>query len=169
MIERVCCFLLLCTVLSAQDKPKKVAGTAPGRLDAFAPLVGRDWSAPLPSGNLTDTQHFEWMYGNKFIRNTHFVRTTKGEVVYEGQTIYAWDVRSGRIVWWYWNVSGGYLEGIASVGADGAITTEGQNHGDVKQLDRTRSTIRISGDTWTFTPSYEKDHVWKNEPMRTYH
>ena len=168
MIERVCGVLLLCAALSAQDKPGTPAGTAPGKLDAFAPLIGRDWTAPLPKGNLTDTQRFEWMYGKKFIRNTHAVKTAKGEVVYEGETVYAWDARSGRIVWWYWNASGGYLEGTASIGADGTISTEGQNHGDANQLDRTRSTIRITADAWTFAPSYEKDRVWNSEPTRTY-
>jgi hypothetical protein len=67
-----------------------------------------------------------------------------------------------------WNASGGYLEGTASIGADGTINTEGQNHGDANQLDRTRSTIRITADAWTFAPSYEKDRVWNSEPMRTY-
>ena len=168
MIPRLCGVVLLCAALWAQDKPSTPAAAAPGKLDAFAPLIGRDWTAPLPNGNLTDTQRFEWMYGKKFVRNTHFVKTTKGEVVYEGETVYAWDARSARIVWWYWNASGGYLEGTASIGADGAITTEGQNHGDASQLDRTRSTIRIIADGWTFSPSYEKDRVWKSEPSRTY-
>ena len=95
-------------------------------------------------------------------------KTVKGEIVYEGETVYAWDARSGRIVWWYWNASGSYLEGTASIGADGTIVTEGQNHGDAKQLDRTRSAIRFTGDAWTFTPSFEKDQVWTREPMRTY-
>ena len=160
--------VLLCAALSAQDKPAPPVGTAPGKLDAFAPLIGRDWIAPLPKGNVTDTQRFEWMYGKKFIRNTHAVKTAKGEIVYEGETVYAWDARSSRIVWWYWNASGGYLEGTASIGGDGTINTEGQNHGNPNQLDRTRSTIRITGDAWTFTPSYEKDGVWNSEPMRTY-
>jgi hypothetical protein len=153
MIGRVCGVVLLCAALWAQDKPATPAGTAPGKLDAFAPLVGHDWTAPLPKGNLTDTQRFEGMYGKKFIRNTHEVKTATGEVVYEGETIYAWDARSDRIVWWYWNASGGYLEGTASIGADGTISTEGENHGDRKQLDRTRSTIHITGDAWTFSPS----------------
>ena len=167
MIPRVCGVVLLCVALWAQDKQSTPAA-APGKLDGFAPLIGRDWTAPLPNGNLTDTQRFEWMYGKKFVRNTHLVKTTKGEVVYEGETVYAWDARSGRIVWWYWNASGSYLEGTASIGADGAITTEGQNHGDASQLDRTRSTIRITADGWTFTPSYEKDRVWNSQPSRTY-
>lgn len=167
MLTRVCSVVLLCVVLAAQDKPATPAG-ADGKLDAFAPLIGRDWVSPLPNGNLTDTQRFEWMYGRKFVRNTHAVKTAKGEVVYEGETVYAWDARSSRIVWWYWNVSGGFLEGTASIGADGAILTEGQNHGGGGQLDRTRSTIRVAADSWTFAPGYEKDGVWHSDPVRTY-
>jgi hypothetical protein len=166
MIKHLCLVLLLCA--AQQAHPATHADPAPGKLDSFAPLVGRDWTAPLPQGNLTDVQRFEWMYGRKFIRNTHAVKTAKGEVVYEGQTVYAWDARSGRIVWWYWNVTGGFIEGTASIGADGVISIEGQNHGGANQLDRTRSTIRITGDAWTFTPSFEKDGVWKSEPARTY-
>jgi hypothetical protein len=149
-------------------KPATSAGTAAGKLNAFAPLIGRDWTAPLPNGNLTDTQRFAWMYGKNFIRNPHAVKNAKGEVVYEGETVYAWDARNGRIVWWYWNASGGYLEGTASIGADGTILTEGDNHGGANQLDRTRSTMRITADAWTFAPSYEQDRVWNSEPMRTY-
>lgn len=168
MKEFVCWVVLLCGTLSAQDKPTTSPDTAPGKLDAFAPLIGRDWTAPLPVGNLTDTQHFEWMFGKKFIRNIHAVKTVKGEVVYEGETVYAWDARSDRIVWWYWNASGGFLEGTASIATDGTISTEGENHGDPNQLDRVRSTIRITGDGWTFAPSIERNHVWEDEPTRTY-
>jgi uncharacterized protein YndB with AHSA1/START domain len=144
------------------------AGAVPGKLDAFAKFVGHEWISPLPTASLTDTQRFEWMYGRQFIRNTHEVKTASGQVVYEGETIYAWDARAGRIVWWYWNASGGYLEGTASVGADGAITTEGQNHGGANQLDHTRSTMRITADGWTFAPSSEKGGVWTSDPVRTY-
>lgn len=149
-------------------KPAAPAGAAPGKLEAFAPLIGRDWTAPLPNGNLTDTHRFEWIYGRKFIRNTHAVKSANGQVVYEGETVYAWDARASRIVWWYWNASGGFLEGTASIGSDGAITTEGQNHGGANQLDRTRSTMRITPDGWTFSPSSEKDGVWETAPTRTY-
>ncbi len=168
MIQRVCVMVLLCGALLAQVKPAAPAAAVPGKLDAFAPLIGRDWTAPLPRGNVTDTQRFEWMYGKKFIRNTHAVKTAKGEVVYEGETVYAWDARASRIVWWYWNTTGGFVEGTLSIGADGAMIAEGQNHGDAKQLDRTRSTIRISADSWTFVSSSEKDGVWEDGPLRTY-
>ncbi len=169
MIEHVYGFVVLCGALLAQGQAATTPVTAPGKLDAFAPLIGRDWTAPLPNGVLTDTQRFEWMFGKKFVRNTHEVKTAKGEVVYEGETIYAWDARAGGIVWWYWNASGGYVEGTATIGADGAISIEGQNHGGGDQLDRIRSTIRVNGDTWSFAPSYEKDGAWKSDPVRTYH
>lgn len=152
------------------NKPAAPAGNAaaPGKLDAFAPLIGRDWTAPLPTGNVTDTQRFEWIYGTKFIRNTHAIKTANGQVVYEGETVYAWDARANKIVWWYWNASGGFVEGTASIAADGTITTEGQNHGGANQLDRTRSTMRITPDGWTFTASSQKDGAWDNGPTRTY-
>jgi hypothetical protein len=89
MIPRVCGVVLLCAALWTQGKQSTPAAD-PDKLDSLAPLIGRDWTAPLPNGNLTDTQRFEWMYGKKFVRNTHFVKTTKGEVVYEGETVYAW-------------------------------------------------------------------------------
>ena len=167
MTKRIFLAMFLAIALGAQDPPAAPAAK-PGKLDAFAPLIGRDWTATLPNGVLTDTQRFEWVYGKKFIRNTHAVKTAKGDVVYEGETIYGWDARAGRIVWWYWNASGGYVEGTATVEADGTIRTEGENHGDTKQLDRTRSTLRIGKDHWIFTPAYEKDKVWHNEPSRTY-
>lgn len=151
-----------------QSHYAKSATQTPGKLDAFAPLVGRDWTAPLPTGNVTDTQRFEWMYGTKFIRNTHAVKTANGQVVYKGETVYAWDARANKIVWWYWNASGGFVEGTASIGADGTISTEGQNHGGANQLDRTRSTMRITPDGWTFTASSEKDGKWDTGPTRTY-
>ena len=151
-----------------QSQYGKAGAAASSKLDAFAPLIGRDWTAPMARGNLTDTQRFEWVYGKQFVRNTHAVKNAKGEVVYDGETIYAWDARAGRIVWWYWNASGGYLEGTATPGGDGAIQTEGKNHGGANQLDRTRSTIRIGADGWTFAPSYEKDGVWQSEAVRAY-
>ncbi len=99
-----------------------------GQLAIFSPLVGRDWVAEFPGNNVTDTQRFEWVLGARFLRNVHHVRAG-GKVVYEGETIYAWDQRAQRIVWWYWNSTGGYVTGTIAIREDGAIATEGENHG----------------------------------------
>src|SRR4051794_5495167 len=73
-----------------------------GPLEVFAPLVGGEWVADFPGGQVTDTQRFEWAFNRQFVRNVHEVRAG-GQVVYSGETMYAWDERASRIVWWYWN------------------------------------------------------------------
>jgi hypothetical protein len=137
-------------------------------LAIFAPLVGADWVAELQGGQVTDTQRYEWTLDRKFIRNTHQVRTNDGQVVYEGETIYAWDSRGDRIVWWYWNTTGGYVTGTVTVAPDGTLVVEGDNHGPKDQLDRTRVRIRISSDAWTSAGSQERDGKWTDLPLRTY-
>ena len=138
-----------------------------GQLAIFSPLVGRDWVAEFPGNNVTDTQRFEWVLGARFLRNVHHVRAG-GKVVYEGETIYAWDQRAQRIVWWYWNSTGGYVVGTIAIREDGAIATEGENHGAVDQLDRVRSVVRIGTDEWTSAGAQERAGKWTELPMRTY-
>jgi len=140
-------------------------GTQP--LAIFAPLIGRDWVAPFSDNNVTDTQRFEWVFGDKFVRNVHHVRAGK-QVVYEGETLYAWDERAKRIVWWYWNTTGGFVTGTVTVKGDGEIVSEGENHGATNQLDRTRTVMRIGNNEWTSTGSQEKDGTWTDQPARTY-
>ncbi len=53
-------------------------------LNVLAPLIGTDWVADFPGGQATDTQHFEWTLGQKFVRNTHQVRSKDGQVLYAG-------------------------------------------------------------------------------------
>ena len=138
-----------------------------GQLAIFSPLVGRDWVAEFPGNNVTDTQRFEWVLGARFLRNVHHVRAG-GKVVYEGETIYAWDQRAQRIVWWYWNSTGGYVTGTIAIRDDGAIATEGENHGAADQLDRVRSVMRIGTDEWTSAGAQQRDGKWTEQPVRTY-
>ncbi len=137
-------------------------------LSVLAPLVGGDWRAALPGGPLTDTQHFESMFDGMFIRNTHHVDTADGKTVYTGETVYGWDARARRIVWWYWNETGGYLTGTVVVNADGSLLIEGENHGPVDQLDRTRQTIRIGATSWTMETSQQQGGQWTAPVTRTY-
>lgn len=150
----------------------QVAGNASaaqpiGQLALFSPLVGREWVAEFPGDSVTDTQRFEWALGAKFLRNVHHVRTS-GKVVYEGETIYAWDQRAQRIVWWYWNSTGGYVVGTIAIREDGALVAEGENHGAADQLDRVRTVIRIGTDQWTSAGAQERDGKWTEQPPRTY-
>jgi hypothetical protein len=137
-------------------------------LAVLAPLVGGDWRAPLPGGQLTDTQHFEWMYDQMFLRSTHHVDSADGKTVYKGETVYGWDARAHQIVWWYWNETGGYLTGTLTANPDGSLLLEGENHGPANQLDRTRQTIRIASASWTMETSQQQAAQWTPAIMRTY-
>lgn len=137
-------------------------------LAVLAPFVRADWRAPLPSGPLTDTQHFEWMYDQMFIRSPHHVDSADGKTVYQGETVYGWDARAHQIVWWYWNETGGYLTGTLTPSPDGSLLLEGENHGPADQLDRIRQTIRIANDSWTMETSEERAGQWTPAVARTY-
>ena len=152
--------------------PPQAYGESPapqplGQLAIFSPLVGRDWVAEFPGNNVTDTQRFEWALGARFLRNVHHVRAG-GKVVYEGETIYAWDQRAQRIVWWYWNSTGGYVVGTIAIREDRAIVADGENHGAADQLDRVRSVMRIGANEWTSVGAQERDGKWTDQPVRTY-
>jgi len=164
--------VLVMMLLSAAPVPRSLAQTPPSSpsnpLAIFTPFIGSEWTTELQAGQVTDTQRYEWTLDRKFVRNTHQVRTKDGQVVYEGETIYAWDSRADRIVWWYWNTTGGYVTGTVTVDTDGTLLVEGENHGPRNQLDRTRSRIRQSPAGWTSEGSQEKDGKWTDLPVRTY-
>jgi hypothetical protein len=154
-------------VLAGQADGNSAAAQPLGQLALFSPLVGREWVAEFPGNDVTDTQRFEWALGARFLRNTHQVRAG-GKVVYEGETIYAWDQRAKRIVWWYWNSTGGYVTGTMAIREDGAIVASGENHGAADQLDRVRTIMRVGTDEWTSAGAQERDGKWTEQPLRTY-
>jgi enterochelin esterase-like enzyme/predicted esterase len=134
--------------------------TVPQALRPFAPLVGKLWVAALPSGSLSDEQQFEWVYGGRFLRNEHWVRNAAGEVVYEGETLYAWDPLSEQIVWWYWNATGGYVDGTMSE-SQGALVFAGRNHAPDGQTPRVRGALRdVSATGWESVQFLDRDGEW---------
>jgi hypothetical protein len=159
---------MLVALLSLILTDVQIAGNPSVGLSPFAPLIGQNWVSEFPDGKVTDTQRFEWVYGQQFVRNTHQVRTPDGRVVYEGETIYAWDAPRQEIVWWYWNSTGGYVTGTVAVRPDGALIAEGENHAPGNQLSRTRVVIRILGGSWTLEGAQERSGTWTQQPLRTY-
>lgn len=114
-----------------------------------------------------DEQRFEWVYGGKFVRNPHWVKDASGKVVYEGETIYAFDPREQRLVWWYWNATGGFILGTAEwSGAHAEFV--GENHAPGTQTERVRSTADLGDGEWKSTGWFWKDGVWVEQGKRTY-
>lgn len=136
-------------------------------LRAFAPLVGTTWIATFPNGTLTDEQRFEWLFGGKFLRIEHDVRNEEGTVVYRGETIYAWDATQERIVFWYWNETGGFVTGTLEPEGDTWVA-EGINHAPPPQTPAVRTVIRLAEDSWQSSHFFQRDGEWKEQFTITY-
>jgi hypothetical protein len=135
-------------------------------LARFAPLVGGTWTAEL-NAEATDEQTYVWLYGGKFLRNAHRVTNRKGEVVYEGETIYAFDARGQGLVWWYWNSTGGHIVGTGAW--NGArCEFEGENHAGPDQTERVKARIEVGAGELVRTSWFWKDGAWVDQGTRTY-
>lgn len=82
-------------------------------------VAGHCWKGPFPDGKSTDEHCFSWMFGKHFLRDVHHVRDDTGKVVYEGETIYAWDPQRKLISWRYYSAAGFVM--------DGTVQREGTN------------------------------------------
>lgn len=74
-------------------------------------LAGRCWAASIGDGSQVDTHCFEPMYGGRHLRDRHVVTDTQGKVIYEGETIYAWNGKARRIEFAYFSSDGGVSYG----------------------------------------------------------
>jgi hypothetical protein len=80
--------------------------------DVFAGLIGSCWRTQMDNkGPDIDTHCFEAAVGGKMVTDTHKVRNPKGEVVYEGVSVYLLDKQSGTLKYEYFYSSGGKLIG----------------------------------------------------------
>jgi hypothetical protein len=160
--------LASCSSTPEPPSPAEPPPSPPELLAPFAKLVDGAWTAAF-NAEIYDEQSFSWVFGGRFLRNRHQVRTTKdGQVVYEGETIYAIDPTTSQIVWWYWNATGGHIVGTARW-EDGVCIFEGENHGAPGQTQRVRSTVEIGDDGWTARIWYlATDGSWALQNTRAY-
>lgn len=80
----------------------------PEHFQPLAFLIG-DWKGEFADGSTTDFQHFEWDQGGLFIHNRHQSRGARGE--HAGQSVYAWDPLDQRVIFFYWDNTGGTSRG----------------------------------------------------------
>lgn len=88
-------------------------------LGALDFLTGSCWKGTFPDGKTTDTHCFEWLFGDKFVRDRHL--TEGGDTPYAGETLYAWDPKEKIVRYTYWNSSGGVSTGTILVDRDGTL------------------------------------------------
>lgn len=149
--------LVLClTIPILAEDPSPIA-----QLQPFATLVGTTWLGTFPDGNAVDEQEFEWVFGGRFLRNVHRVRTADGQVVYEGETIYAWNPKEETIVWWYWNTTGGHIVGTMKETDEGWLF-EGENHAPPPQPEKVRGMFRLTSEKeWQSVQYFPSGDGWK--------
>ena len=147
-------FLLL--ALLAGDGP-----AIPDHFKAFTPLIGKDWRATFQDGKVSDVQRFEWIYGGKFMRNTHWVRDAAGKVTYEGETVYAWDYKKKRLAWYYFNTSGGHMVGWVE-GKGNGMTAYGANNAP-GQTAEVKGEMLIEAGQFISVQYFMKDGAWAQE------
>jgi hypothetical protein len=106
------------------------------------------------AGPNTDTHCFETAVGGKMVTDTHKVRNSKGEVVYEGVSVYLLDKASGDVVYEYFYSNGGKLIGY------GARTGDEIRFGSKPGQETPDLVWKLLGDRYTVTPAgADKGHV----------
>ena len=129
-----------------------VAG--PALSEPLAPLqflAGQCWQAPIGDGSQTDKHCFEPMYGGKQLRDRHVVTNAKGEVTYEGETIYAFNGKARRIEFAYFSSDGGVSYGSVTGKEGGQLLDFGDetfNGADGKELKISTEWRRIGADAY---------------------
>lgn len=112
-------------------------------LAPLARLEGHCWQGEFAEGGSWDKHCFAWAYDGKFLRDTHVVTGKRGP--YGGETLYRFDAAAQRIVFHYFDATGGYSEGAVEPAAGELRFPEEryQNAGQVRVL---RTIWRFEGD-----------------------
>ena len=81
-------------------------------LAPLARLEGHCWRGEFAEGGSWDRHCFAWAYDGQFLRDTHVVTGKRGP--YGGETLYRFDAATKRIVFHYFDATGGYSEGAVA-------------------------------------------------------
>ncbi|TAJ24731.1 MAG: hypothetical protein EPO68_01095 [Planctomycetota bacterium] len=158
---------LACKALD--PRPSAPAPALRSELAPLAPMCGRTWVAQFPKGGLSDTQTYEPLLGGQFIRNEHAVADASGKVVYSGETIYGWDAPTSTLRWWYFNATGGWIDGTIERAADGSLVFDGVNHAGGTQTAKVRSSSKFDADgRQLVTTWFWRDGAWVPERELVY-
>ena len=83
-------------------------------------LAGHCWKGAFPGGKQTDEHCFTWVYGGKFLRDRHVVRT-QGKPDALGESIYFWNSAAEQLEYLYIESDGGFSRGPVAVDKDSLV------------------------------------------------
>lgn len=123
-------------------------------------LVGNCWAGDFPNGMGVDTHCFEPVFGGKFVRDKHVLRGKNPD--YSGETIYAWDPKQQKIVFWYWSSDGDIEQGTVTPVADGFDFPE-HHLTQPKDLIMRTHWHRLDADAYQALNETKDGDAWKTE------
>ena len=124
----------------------------------FAFLANSCWSGTRPDGTI-DTHCWEWVYDGAHLRDRHSVAGAKAP--YHGETIYSWDPAKQRVIYRYFNSTGGYSDGDFQV-IDGALVSSTDTYVDSGGKQEFRTTIsRLDDNRYEARTETRKENQWK--------
>jgi hypothetical protein len=135
------------------------AADTPSPYEPLAFLSGHCWKGELPGGRGIDTHCFTYIYGQKFVRDTHTVRADS-HPDYLGESIYFWDGKSKKLKYLYVESDGGSSEGVVDSADDALIfpATDYQQDGKTQTY---RSRWKKSGaDAYDVLTEFKKGDAW---------
>lgn len=150
------CVLALAGVLPARAEDNPLA--------PFAFLHGCWRGAFQGQAGVTDEHCFAPMLDGRFLRDAHVVRGAPE--AYSGESIYAFDPETRRVVFSYYASDGGMSRGVAEVAADGFRFPADRYVGaDGRVLNLREHWIRRGADAYDAITEVESNGEWR-EMMR---
>jgi hypothetical protein len=135
----------------------------------FADMAGACWTGRLPDGKTTDTQCYSIQYGRLLRGTIRLQKTHGGQAVssFEGDSVYAWDAKVGKIRYSFWANDGSY--GTAEAYLDGdTIVFPVSDPNDSSRVIARSVWRRIDADTFTVTRERLTDGAWQEQLKVTY-
>jgi hypothetical protein len=83
-------------------------------------LAEHCWKGAFPGGKQSDEHCFSWVYGGKFLRDRHTLRTA-GKPDAKGESIYFWDSAAKQLEYLYIESEGGFSRGPVSVESNALV------------------------------------------------
>ncbi len=102
-------FTLLLALLAPLPLP---AQELPAGFGWFRSVVGHCWTGLLPDGSTQHTHCYSSQFG-KFIRGTSTlarVRDGNQTILFDGDSLFAWDERNARITYYIWGSDGSHRQ-----------------------------------------------------------
>jgi hypothetical protein len=127
-------------------------------LAPLARLEGHCWQGEFAEGGSWDKHCFAWAYDGRFLRDIHVVTGKRGP--YGGETLYRFDAATKRIVYHYFDATGGYSEG-AVVPIEGGLEFPEERYQEGDQL-RVLRTIWLfeADDRYSTVTEEQRDGRW---------